>query len=47
MYFIVDGLIIGIFLLAVWSSVKRGLSGHFVFGILRTIIGIAAAFIRS
>lgn len=42
MYFIVDGLIIGIFLLAVWSSVKRGLSGHFVFGILRTIIGIAA-----
>ncbi len=42
MYFIVDGLLIGIFILALWSSIRRGLSGHFFFGIIRTIIGIAA-----
>ena len=41
MYFVVDGLLIGIFFLALWSSIRRGFSGHFVFGILRTIIGIA------
>ncbi len=42
MYFVVDGLLIGLFLLVLVTSIKRGLSGHFVFGILRTIIGIAA-----
>lgn len=42
MYFIVDGLIIALFILAVYTSIKRGFSGHFVFGILRTIIGIAS-----
>lgn len=47
MYFIVDGLLIGIFLLAVWSSVKRGMSGHFVFGILRTLIGIAVGAVTA
>ena len=44
MYFIVDALLIGIFLLAIWTSIKHGFTGHFVFGIVRTVIGIAAGF---
>lgn len=42
MYFVVDGLLIGLFVLVLYTSIRRGLSGHFVFGILRTLIGIAA-----
>lgn len=42
MYFVVDGLLIGLFVIVLYTSIRRGLSGHFVFGILRTLIGIAA-----
>jgi len=43
MYFLIDAIIIALTILLVVISIKFGFTRNFVFGILRTIIGIAGA----
>jgi len=45
MYFLIDAIIIALTILLVVISIKFGFTRNFVFGILRTIIGIAGAFL--
>jgi len=43
MYFLVDAIFIVLLIFLIWVSIKFGFTRNFVFGIIRTIIGIAGA----
>ena len=41
MYFIIDGILIGIMVLIVVFGIRKGFTGHFIFNILRTVLAFA------
>ena len=43
MYFLVDAIFIVLLIFLIWVSIKFGFTRNFVFGIIRTVIGIAGA----
>ena len=43
MFFIIDAIIIVMILLVFWFGIKRGLSGNWIFNILRTLISFGGA----
>ncbi|MBQ7642317.1 MAG: hypothetical protein IJS67_00295 [Clostridia bacterium] len=43
MYFVIDAILIALFVCVFWSGIKKGLAGNWVFNILRTIIAIGGA----